>query len=49
MMNERTVEQQLRLWADELRAIANEGLHWDGDNPYTVRRCQRILRRGRTA
>ena len=44
MMDERTVEQQLRLWADELRAIANEGLHWDGDNPYTVRRCQRILR-----
>lgn len=33
-----------RLWADELRAIANEGLHWDGDNPYNVRRCQRTLR-----
>jgi hypothetical protein len=25
MRNERTVEQQVRLWADELRAIANGG------------------------
>jgi len=39
-----TVEQQLRLWADELRAIANEGLQWEADNPYSVRRCQRVLR-----
>jgi len=39
-----TLEQKMRLWADELRAIANEGLHWDGDNPYNVRRCQRTLR-----
>jgi len=39
-----TVEQRLRLWADELRAIANEGLHWSADNPYNVRRFQRILR-----
>jgi ADP-ribose pyrophosphatase YjhB (NUDIX family) len=43
-MNDRTVEQRLGLWADELRAIANEGLQWEGDNPYNVRRCQRILR-----
>jgi len=39
-----TVEQRLRLWADELRAIANEGLHRSADNPYNVRRFQRILR-----
>ncbi len=39
-----TVEQQLCLWADELRAIANKGLHWSADNPYNVRRFQRILR-----
>ncbi len=44
MMNDRTVEQRLRLWADELRAIANEGLHWSADNPYNARRFQRILR-----
>jgi 8-oxo-dGTP pyrophosphatase MutT (NUDIX family) len=43
-MNDRSVEQRLGLWADELRAIANEGLHWEGDNPYNVRRCRRILR-----
>ncbi len=43
-MTKRTVEQQLRLWADELRAIANEGLHWEGANPYARRRGQRILR-----
>jgi 8-oxo-dGTP pyrophosphatase MutT (NUDIX family) len=36
--------QLLRLWADELRAIANEGLHWDADNPYNVRRFQRVRR-----
>jgi len=39
-----TVEQQLRLWADELRAIANEGARWDTTNPYNVRRRQRMLR-----
>jgi len=39
-----TVEQRLRLWADELRAIANEGLHRSTDNPYDVRRFQHILR-----
>lgn len=44
MRGERTVEQQLRLWADELRAIANEGLHWEGNNSYNARRCRRILR-----
>jgi 8-oxo-dGTP pyrophosphatase MutT (NUDIX family) len=36
--------QRLRLWADELRSIANEGLHWDGQNPYNVRRFTRIRR-----
>ncbi|HNP85519.1 MAG TPA: NUDIX hydrolase N-terminal domain-containing protein [Kouleothrix sp.] len=36
--------QQLRLWADELRAIANEGLHWGGDNPYNQHRFSRVRR-----
>jgi len=36
--------QRLRLWADELRAIANEGLHWDRENPYNLRRYERIRR-----
>jgi 8-oxo-dGTP pyrophosphatase MutT (NUDIX family) len=36
--------QRLRLWADELRALANEGLHWDRDNPYNVRRFERVRR-----
>lgn len=36
--------QRLRLWADELRAIANEGLHWDGENPYNRRRFERVRR-----
>jgi hypothetical protein len=39
-----TVGQRLRLWADEIRAIANEGLQFEGDNPYNVRRCRRLLR-----
>jgi 8-oxo-dGTP pyrophosphatase MutT (NUDIX family) len=39
-----TVEQQLQLWADELRAIANEGLHWSAENPYDAARYQRILK-----
>jgi 8-oxo-dGTP pyrophosphatase MutT (NUDIX family) len=39
-----TVHQQLRLWADEIRAIANEGLRFEGDNPYSARRCRRLLR-----
>lgn len=38
------VEQRLNLWADELRAIANEGLHWTVDNPYDLRRYHRVLR-----
>ena len=38
------LSQRLRLWADELRAIANEGLRWESDNPYSVRRSQRVLR-----
>lgn len=36
--------EQLRLWADELRAIANEGLRWSSDNPYHQHRFQRVLR-----
>ena len=36
--------QRLRLWADELRAIANEGLLWDRENPYNVRRFERVRR-----
>jgi len=36
--------QRLRLWADDLRAIANEGLHWDRDNPYNARRFERVRR-----
>jgi|GEM_PF-246491 len=36
--------QRVRLWADELHAIANEGLHWLPDDPYSVRRYQRVQR-----
>ncbi len=36
--------QQLRLWADELDAIANEGLSWSGDDPYQRRRFGRVQR-----
>jgi ADP-ribose pyrophosphatase YjhB (NUDIX family) len=43
MTGDMRVEQRLHLWADELRAIANEGLHWMADNPYDVRRYHRIL------
>jgi ADP-ribose pyrophosphatase YjhB (NUDIX family) len=39
-----TVERRLFLWADELRSIANEGLHWSTDNPYNMERYRRILR-----
>ncbi len=35
-MTDRTIEQRLRLWADELRAIANEGLHFEGQCPYNL-------------
>jgi len=38
------VSQQLRLWADELHTIANEGLHWTGDDSYSIRRYERIRR-----
>ncbi len=38
------LSQHLRLWADELRAIANEGLHWSADNPYNMHRFQRVIR-----
>jgi hypothetical protein len=33
MNDDTTVEQRLWLWADELRAVANEGLHFDADDP----------------
>lgn len=36
--------QQMRLWSDELHAVANEGLHWDADNPYNQRRFERVRR-----
>jgi len=39
-----TVEQQLYLWADQLRAIANDGLLWSKDDPYDIHRFQGILR-----
>lgn len=35
-------DQQLRLWADELHAIANEGLHWSGGDAYHTRRYERV-------
>lgn len=38
------LSQRLRLWADELYAIANEGLHWSTDNPYNMRRFARVRR-----
>ena len=44
MMKDLSVEQRLSLWADELRSIANEGLHWSADNSYDVHRYQRVLR-----
>ena len=37
-------EQRLRLWADELRTIANQGLYWSHDDPYSTARYQRVLR-----
>lgn len=36
--------QRLRWWADELRAISNEGLHWSAEHPYDVSRYRRVLR-----
>ena len=44
LAGDRSVEQRLHLWADELRSIANEGLHWMADNYYEVQRYHRILR-----
>lgn len=38
------LSRQLRLWSDELRAIANAGLHWSEDNPYHQERFRRVLR-----
>jgi 8-oxo-dGTP pyrophosphatase MutT (NUDIX family) len=39
-----SVEQHLQLWADELRAIANEGLHWATENSYDTQRYRHVLR-----
>lgn len=36
--------QQLCLWADALRALANDGLRWSGDNPYHHNRFERVRR-----
>jgi 8-oxo-dGTP pyrophosphatase MutT (NUDIX family) len=36
--------QRLRLWADELHGIANEGLRWAGDDHYNGRRFERVRR-----
>jgi len=36
--------EQLRLWADELRAIAGEGLYYDPDHPYHPARYRRVRR-----
>jgi hypothetical protein len=44
MPEELSVEQRLHLWADELRAIANDGLHWMADNPCTKWRHCRLTR-----
>lgn len=38
------LRQRLHLWADELRAIANEGLRWGAKDAYAQRRFQRIIR-----
>lgn len=38
------IAQRLRLWADELRALANEGLRWEHENPYSVHRFERVRR-----
>src|SRR4051794_37529911 len=42
MSERRDLGQRLRLWADDLRAIANEGLHWNSENPYNMRRFERV-------
>ena len=36
-------DQQLRLWADELHAIANEGLRWSAGDIYHIRRYERVV------
>lgn len=38
------LSQRLRLWADELRAIADDGLRYLSDNPHNEGRFQRVLR-----
>lgn len=43
-MIKRDFNQQLRLWADELHAIANEGMRWESQNPYQVHRYDRVRR-----
>lgn len=36
------LRQRLQLWADELRAVANDGLRWSSDNPYHQHRFERV-------
>lgn len=36
--------QRLGLWAEELRSIADEELHYGSGSPYTTRRMRRLLR-----
>lgn len=38
------LSQRLRLWADELYAIGNEGLRWLSDNPHNEGRFRRVIR-----
>jgi ADP-ribose pyrophosphatase YjhB (NUDIX family) len=39
-----SIRQQLLVWSDELRAIANDGLRWATDNPYNQHRFARVRR-----
>lgn len=43
-MTTQDLGQALRLWADELRAIASEGLYWSGADAYQRRRFERVRR-----
>lgn len=38
------LSQRMRLWADELRAVAHEGLRWSSGDLYNGHRFQRVLR-----
>lgn len=43
-MDDLPIDQRLRLWADELHSIASEGMRWSADDPYNVRRWERLIR-----